>query len=55
MKKITDPSFKYVPVAEQRPDYLRRKFAQMRREQKAEIQRRLDRIVSLPERKKAHG
>lgn len=35
MSRILSKSFKYTPVSEQGPDYLRRKFARLIAEQKA--------------------
>jgi hypothetical protein len=53
MKKCTDPSFKYTPVAQQGPDYLAKKFQRMLKEQakvKAEQVAKL-RSISILKRK----
>jgi hypothetical protein len=38
MKSVLDKSFRYTPVKDQGPDYLKRKFDKIRREQKAEAE-----------------
>lgn len=35
MKSLLDGSFKYTPVKDQGPDYLKRKFDKIRKEQQA--------------------
>jgi hypothetical protein len=49
MKSVLDKSFRYTPVKDQGPDYLKRKFDKIRREQKAEAEAK---VRQFP--KKAH-
>jgi hypothetical protein len=55
MKSLLDGSFKYTPVRDQGPDYLRKKFEKIRREQQAVKKEQEQKVASLQERKQRNG
>ena len=55
MSRILDKAFKYTPVSEQGPDYLRRKFARLIAEQKANAKEAEQKVEQMKPRIKARN
>jgi hypothetical protein len=47
MKSLLDGSFKYTPVKDQGPDYLKRKFDKIRREQQANLKEQVAKVKPM--------